>query len=430
MAVSHHSKTVAVPERHQNRRRKGYELTRQRDMLPLALGAGCAAIVLHVAVFLYAPSIILMPFATVLDPQERVQDEIIRVFVKEKPEEEYAEAEDVESPVDAPEEIEQIEQEPTEIDILDIEVEDLTMAPGETNLTVPEPINTPEETTPISDMKPGELNLDELAPAAMPEEALAVPEPTPVNSNVVVANATAQPEDIQDASRLMDEELRRQAKEANSKLPGDTRSLAELMGVSNPGAKSGVARLGTDVLFAFNESRLKNSARIPMLQLAALIQKNPQTHFIIEGHTDSFGSADYNALLSMQRAAAVREWLRGNGVPVENVHIRACGNMTPFVSTKGTREQQALNRRVEIHMRKKDEKLPQGCAPHTYKVDLVTPVSVQLASGIRVPQTFVSFTAKSAPAESASAPAAPQDGKKPDASIRSRLRKATGKGKR
>ena len=102
MASSHHSNPPIMPERHQNRRRKGYELTRQRDMLPLALGAGCAAIVLHVAVFMYAPSIILMPFATVLDPKERVEDEIIRVFVKEKPEEEYVEAEDTEAPVDAP----------------------------------------------------------------------------------------------------------------------------------------------------------------------------------------------------------------------------------------------------------------------------------------------------------------------------------------
>ncbi len=415
--ASYPTKPVAMPERHQNRRRKGYELTKQRDMLPIALGAACAAIVLHVAVFMYAPSIILLPFSTVLDPQERVQDEVIRVVVKEKPEEEYVEAEEPDTPMDDPAEIEQIVQEPTEIDILDIEVEDLTMAPGETDLTVPEPINTPEEVTSISDMKPGELNLDELAPAAMPEEALAVPEPTPVNSNVVVANATAQPDDVDDASKLMDDELRRQAKDANSKLPSDTRSLAELMGVSNPGAKSGVARLGSDVLFAFNESRLKNSARITMLQLAALIQKNPQTHFIIEGHTDSFGSADYNALLSMQRAAAVREWLRGNGVPIENVHIRACGNMTPFVSTKGTREQQALNRRVEIHMRKKNEQLPPGCAPHTYAVDLETPVSVQLASGIRVPQTFVSFTAK------ASSTAEKAD----NTSIRNRLQRATGK---
>ncbi|MBQ4613850.1 MAG: OmpA family protein [Akkermansia sp.] len=429
MSSSYSTRSVdAVPERHQNRKRRGYELTRQRDMLPLALGAACAAIVLHVAIFLYAPSIILLPFSTVLDPQERVEDEIIRVFVKEKPEEEYAEAEDSEAPVDAPQEIEQIEQEPTEIDILDIEVEDLTMAPGETDLAVPEPINTPEEVTPISDMKPSELNLDEFAPAPMPEEALSMPEPTPVNSNVVVANAMAQPEDIQEASRLMDDELRRQAKEANSKLPGDTRSLAELMGVSNPGSKSGVARLGTDVLFAFNESRLKNSARIPMLQLAALVQKNLNTHFIIEGHTDSFGSVQYNALLSMQRAAAVREWLRGNGVPVENVHIRACGNMTPFVSTKGTRDQQALNRRVEIHMRKKDEKLPPGCAPHTYKVDLETPVSVQIASGITVPTTFSSFSAKQ---QTATTPApAAKSGNQPNASIRSRLRNATGKGKK
>ena len=422
MASPYPNKPADVPELHENRRRRGYELTRQRDRMPIAMGAACAALVLHVAVFLYAPSIILLPFQTVLNPEEKVEDEIVRIFVKEQPEEEYTEPEEEEKPLDEPVEIEQIEPEDIEIDILDIEVEDLTMAPGETSMTVPEPINTMEEHTPIADMKPGELNLDDLAPPAVAEENLGVPEPTPVNTNVVVANAVAQPDVINDASRIMDDELRRHAKDTNSQLPSDTRSLAELMGISNPGAKSGVARLGSDVLFAFNESRLKNSARITMLQLAALIQKNTNTRFIIEGHTDSFGSADYNALLSMQRAAAVREWLRGNGIPIENVYIRACGNMNPFVSTKGSREEQALNRRVEIHMRKKEEKLPAGCAPHTYEVDLETPVSVQMTNGKRVPQTYSSFAAKPA----TPAPAAANQGK--NESLQNRLRKATGKG--
>ena len=80
MASPYSSKTVVVPEMHANRRRRGYELTRQRDMLPIALGAGFAALVLHVAVFLYAPSIILLPFSTVVDPQEKVEDEMTTVI--------------------------------------------------------------------------------------------------------------------------------------------------------------------------------------------------------------------------------------------------------------------------------------------------------------------------------------------------------------
>jgi hypothetical protein len=124
-----------------------------------------------------------------------------------------------------------------------------------------------------------------------------------------------------------------------------------------------------------------------MLQLAALIQKNPETYFVIEGHTDSLGSSAYNALLGLQRAAAVRSWLVGNGVPVEHVYIRSCGSSMPLAATNGTREQQALNRRVEIHMRAGGEELPAGACDYNYKVDLTTKITHQLSAGVKVPVT-------------------------------------------
>jgi outer membrane protein OmpA-like peptidoglycan-associated protein len=193
----------------------------------------------------------------------------------------------------------------------------------------------------------------------------------------------------------MEQDLRKAASDdGNAKLPGDTRSLAQLMGEANLGAKSGVARLGADVLFGFNECQLKNSARITMLQLAALIQKNPNTRFIIEGHTDSIGGNSYNALLSMQRAAAVREWLNNNMVPTNNVYIRPCAENTPLAPTTGNKDDQKLNRRVEIHMRKPTEELPPGCENNSYKVDLTRKLSVQLAAGVPIPKTYPSASIK------------------------------------
>ncbi len=229
-------------------------------------------------------------------------------------------------------------------------------------------------------------------PTETPPPALIVPsEPAPVNSNDVVANITAQPDDVQEASELMEKSLRQAASDSKTPMPGDTRSLVELMGIENPGSRSGVARLGADVLFAYDKCQLKNSARITMLQLAALIHKNPTSHFVIEGHTDSFGGEDYNALLSLQRAAAVREWLMKNGVPVERVYIRPCGNNNPLVKNpRASKNAQSLNRRVEIHVRRADEQLPEGCVPHTVVVNTTTPVATQLANGVRVPEAYAS----------------------------------------
>ena len=200
----------------------------------------------------------------------------------------------------------------------------------------------------------------------MPPLSPLLPEPTPINTNSVIANAAPQNELLEDAEGFIDQELRRQASEGSSNLPSDTRSLSELMGLSNLGSSSGVARLGADILFEFDESRLKNSARVSMLQLAALIHKNPTTIFIIEGHTDAIGTEEYNRQLSLRRAQAVISWLEQNAVPIRHVYLRACGSSHPLVNTSLPREQQSLNRRVEIHMRQPREALPEGSQPARY----------------------------------------------------------------
>ncbi|MBR1982654.1 MAG: OmpA family protein [Akkermansia sp.] len=376
-----------IPQRVGNRRRNGYELTRQRDMVPIAMGAACAAVVVHALLWVYFPSLSLLGLGPLTDmPQEVKIHENIRVVVKEPPKEEELPETSEQEVVEERQEIEEIPHEPEEIDILDVEVPELVMAPGPTELTVPEPTPVTEEVSPVSEMPPAQLDVDALQPKELIAEALHIPEPTPVNSNEVVAAATAQTEVLEDASSLMEQELRKAASEdGNANLPGDSRTLEQLMGETHLGSKSGVARLGADVMFGYDECKLKNSARITMLQLAALIQKNPDTYFLIEGHTDSIGGNSYNALLGLQRAAAVRAWLIGNDVPVKNVYIRSCGCSMPLAPTNGTKEAQALNRRVEIHMRAGGEELPAGACDHTYKVDLNTAITHQISKGVKIP---------------------------------------------
>ncbi len=107
--------------------------------------------------------------------------------------------------------------------------------------------------------------------------------------------------------------------------------------------------LPSDILFEYNEYAIKEQARLSMMKLAFLVQTNPDAQFIIEGHTDSIGGADSNALLSMQRASAVRDWLTENlQIDTANIVVRGLGEQRPIVSVDGTPEEQALNRRVEI----------------------------------------------------------------------------------
>ncbi len=380
-------------KRHHNRKRNGYELTSQRSMFPIAMGACFASFVVYSVLLYFAPHILTFDIMVLTDPQQDAPVEYERVYVRDTPEDKLAEAEEA-PPPDEPAEITNIEHEPVEIDILDANVEELIMAPGPTDLSVPEPTPTAEQPSAVAEMLPGELSDDLLSLPEVPVEAMTTPEPTPVNHNEVIARATAQLDDVDGAEGLTTADLQNTARESNAgNLPADNRSLEELIGESNLGSSSGVARLGTDLLFGFNECKLRSSARITMLQLAALIQKNQNTIFIIEGHTDSIGDDNYNALLSMQRAAAVREWLRKNHVPTNNVYIRACANRSPLVPITRNREQEASNRRVEIHMRRADENMPEGCENHDYPVDLTTKVRDQISSGVSVPRTYVSASA-------------------------------------
>lgn len=74
----------------------------------------------------------------------------------------------------------------------------------------------------------------------------------------------------------------------------------------------------------------------------------PGSHVVIEGHTDSQGSAKINKELSEQRAQAVLDYLvRQAGVDSQRLTAIGYGAERP-VATNDTAEGRALNRRIEI----------------------------------------------------------------------------------
>ena len=156
-----------------NRRRNGYELTRQRDMVPIAMGAASAAVVVHAMLWMYFPSLSVLGLGSLTDVPEEVKiNEIVRVVVKEPPKEEkLEEVQEQEIVEQQPAEMEEIAHEPEEIDILDVEVPELVMAPGPTELDVGEPVYAAEEAVSINEMPPAQLDLNTLKSQDLTEEA-------------------------------------------------------------------------------------------------------------------------------------------------------------------------------------------------------------------------------------------------------------------
>jgi outer membrane protein OmpA-like peptidoglycan-associated protein len=91
--------------------------------------------------------------------------------------------------------------------------------------------------------------------------------------------------------------------------------------------------------------------QVPQLQALAeamlkVIQENPSTVFMLEGHTDAVGSAEDNASLSDRRAEAVAEILTTNfSVPPENLVTQGYGEQYLRVQTEGPSRE---NRRVQV----------------------------------------------------------------------------------
>ena len=109
--------------------------------------------------------------------------------------------------------------------------------------------------------------------------------------------------------------------------------------------------LPSDLLFEFNRADLRESAKVGLMKLALLMDRNPTLYCWIEGHTDLVGGDDFNLDLSVRRAAAVKNYLASSlRMDESKISIRGFGRRAPLV-TRGTTDEQAVNRRVEIRMR-------------------------------------------------------------------------------
>ena len=116
-------------------------------------------------------------------------------------------------------------------------------------------------------------------------------------------------------------------------------------------SKTAPILLPTDLLFGYNESDLRPEAVGSLGKLAELMQRNPNATFIIEGHTDNFGTPEYNQSLSVARAESVKGWLANEaGIDPGRIQTRGFG-LSRLLVRDGSIDQQKLNRRVEIVIR-------------------------------------------------------------------------------
>jgi outer membrane protein OmpA-like peptidoglycan-associated protein len=105
-----------------------------------------------------------------------------------------------------------------------------------------------------------------------------------------------------------------------------------------------------DVYFDFDRSTLRPEALRLLDDAVAKLQASPGRNIIIEGHTCSIGTAEYNLALGERRARSVQVYLTSRGVSAGRLEIRSYGEERPKYDN-AREETRRLNRRAALVVR-------------------------------------------------------------------------------
>jgi OOP family OmpA-OmpF porin len=180
-------------------------------------------------------------------------------------------------------------------------------------------------------------------PPAMPippptpaEAAPTTPVPVPMDKSATPASIAAQAPVTEDADAdgILD----------NRDLCPDSPASAK---VDSMGCAEDTAIKLDGINFANDSHELTQEARRILDRVAGVILQNPDLRLQVAGHTDNQGDANYNQLLSMQRAEAVMDYLVAQGVSRNHIGAVGYGGQRP-IADNSTAEGQQQNRRVEL----------------------------------------------------------------------------------
>lgn len=133
-------------------------------------------------------------------------------------------------------------------------------------------------------------------------------------------------------------QMDQQAKELEQNIPG---AIVERVG-------EGIqVTFASGLLFDFDSDRVKAEAASNLRNLAASLDKYPNSSLLIVGHTDAVGSDSYNQSLSERRARSTASYLSGQGVSAVRLRTMGLGETEPVAANDNDAGMQK-NRRVEV----------------------------------------------------------------------------------
>ena len=103
------------------------------------------------------------------------------------------------------------------------------------------------------------------------------------------------------------------------------------------------------IQFDFDKSNIKPEFQPILDEAVSTLKAKPEIKVVIAGHTDSVGTAQYNMVLSNQRAKAVHNYFVSKGIATGRLQTVGHGLDDPIASN-ATADGRAMNRRVELQI--------------------------------------------------------------------------------
>jgi outer membrane protein OmpA-like peptidoglycan-associated protein/tetratricopeptide (TPR) repeat protein len=102
-----------------------------------------------------------------------------------------------------------------------------------------------------------------------------------------------------------------------------------------------------DINFAYGSYELTDNSKLIIDGFIEFLNDHPAIKVSIHGHTDNISGADFNLVLSENRAKTVYEYMTANGIDASRLSYKGYGLTMP-IATNDTEEGRAKNRRTEF----------------------------------------------------------------------------------
>jgi outer membrane protein OmpA-like peptidoglycan-associated protein len=155
-----------------------------------------------------------------------------------------------------------------------------------------------------------------------------------------------------EAQRRADAEAKRNAEAAAKKKAAAIANKARQKAAQSCQQRLKQVQSQGVIRFALNSSKLSSNGGSAILDKLAKVAASCEGRLsiVVEGHTDSRGSAAFNNELSQARAEAVAEYLREKGIGADQISAQGFGSAKPIASNS-TRAGRAKNRRIEFKVK-------------------------------------------------------------------------------